>query len=133
MAFFNSICVFSNWRRGMWSKFLRVNQRASISERVNVSSHCLAHCDRTIRIMVYKPWISPRRRVKQGSKISRNLKKYLLIEKKTTEIRKIPGMQHVHFDRFHTNVYTCMNISCDCNTTIEQSIILSFFKLSLYL
>ena len=43
------MCVFSNLRTGMWSKFLRVNRIASVLEGLNVTSHCLDHCDKSIR------------------------------------------------------------------------------------
>ena len=43
------MCVFSNLRTGMWSKFLRVNIITSVLEGLNVTSHCLAHCDKSIR------------------------------------------------------------------------------------
>ena len=43
------MCVFSNLRRDMWSKFLRVNKIAPVLEGLNVTSHCLAHCNKSIK------------------------------------------------------------------------------------
>ena len=56
----NYMCVLSNVRTGMWSKFLRVNKIASVLEGLNVTRHCLAHCDKSIRSWFMRPWILSR-------------------------------------------------------------------------
>ena len=47
MAFYKVICVFSNLRRGMWSQFLKVSKTASALDGLNVTCHCLVHCDKS--------------------------------------------------------------------------------------
>ena len=51
------MCIFSNLRTGMWSTFLRVNKIASVLEGLNVTSHCSAHYDKSIRSWFMRPWI----------------------------------------------------------------------------
>ena len=41
----------------MWSKIFRVNKIASVLEGLNVTSHCLAHCDRSIKSWFMRPSI----------------------------------------------------------------------------
>ena len=53
------VCILKLKKRHV-VKFLRVNKIASVLEGLDVTSHCLAHCDKSIKSCFMRPWISSR-------------------------------------------------------------------------